>query len=301
VIAALRVAARGMSDGSTSAAAAAAAGSSQPLVAMVCSAMQQQQQRGSATAEEPTEQQQQQGGGTAEEPTEQQQQLPKRLYSLLVSSLKGILLNISDTAGYIRLMLASVEAAKLVVHLCKAAARSGSSSSSSKGTLSVQQLCPWMALAARSVAAAIESHMRLSNDNNAAGLAEIISSNNADAVDKEIATNPDIVLEQLPPAVTWLVEQLQQHQHALGVPAELVAELQQLLSHVQQALPAATTGLCVGLNEPAVGAGTVNSVGCAEMGNVMHRIAMSVMAQTPHAYACNNPGMFDSLMYITGF
>jgi hypothetical protein len=288
VMAALRVAAGVMSNGRTpspaAAAAAAAVGYSQPLVAMFCSAMQQQQQ-GSATAEEPTEQQ-------------QQQQVPKRLYSLLVSVLKGLLLSNGDTAaGDIRLMLGSVDAAELAVQLCKAAASSASnsSSSSSRGVLSAQQVSPWMALAARGVTTAIETHVSLMNEN-APGLAEIKRSSTADAIEMETARKPDAPLERLLPVDTWLLEQLQQHQQALGVPAELVAELQQILSYVQMALPAAMMGLCMSVNEAAMRAGTVNSVGGAEMGNAMHRIAMPVLAQTPHAYACNNPGVLSSLL-----
>jgi hypothetical protein len=275
VIAAVRVAAGGAHNGSTPSAAAAVE-SSQPLVAMFCSAMEQQQL----------------GGAKAEEPTEQQQllQLPKRLYSLLVSSLKGLLLTNGDTAaGDIRVMLASVDVAELAVQLCKAAASSSSSSSSSRGALSVQQVSPWMALAARGVTMAVQSHITLLNEN-AAGLAEIKHSSTADATEKDIARKPNAPLERLLPVVTWLVGQLQQHQQVLGVPAELVAELQQLLTYVQSALPAVVMGLCVRVDEAAMQAGTIHSVGGAEMGNAMHRIAMRVLAQTPHAYACNNPG-----------
>jgi hypothetical protein len=285
--------------GSTPSAAAAAAAleSGQPLVDMFCKAMQQQQQVG-ATPEDATEQQQQQqqqGGATVEDPTEQQQQqqLLKRLYSLLVTSLKGLALCKGDSAaGGIRLMLASIDAAELAVHLCKAAASSGSSSSSSRGALSVQLLGPWMALATLAVTTAIEAHMSLI-DELAPSLAEIKRSSTTDTIEKEIASNPDAPLGRMLPVVTWLVEQLQQHQQGLGVPAELVAELQQL--HMLLPASATMTGACVRVDEAAVQAGTVNSLSGAEMRNVMHRVAMTVLAQTPHAYACNNPGMCGSL------
>jgi hypothetical protein len=194
-------------------------------------------------------------------------------------------------------MLASIDAAELVVHLCKTAASSGSSSSSS-GALSVQQVAPWMALAARGVTCAVEMFVRMTNGN-AAGLAEVKRSSTADAIEQEIARNPNAPLARLLPVDTWLVEQLQQHQQGLGVPAELVAEMQQL----QMLLPASAvmTGPCVEANEAAVQAGAVNSVSSAEMRDAMHRVAASVLAQTPHAYACNNPGVFASLEEPQGF
>jgi hypothetical protein len=264
-------------------AAAVLAGSSQSLAVMFRTAMQQQQQ----------------GGATAEEPNEQQQLLlPKRLYSLLISLLKGLLLSNGDTAGDIRLMLASIDAAELAIHLCKAAgASSSSSSSSSRGALSVQQISPWMALAARGVTTAVEMHLSLMNEN-APGLADIKRSSSADPIEKQIANKPDAPLERLLPIDTWLLQQLKQHQQGLGVPGGLVSELQEMLTYVETALPAAMMGLCVRVDEAAVRAGTINSVGGAEMGNVLHRIAMPVLAQTPHGYACNNPGEATSPLIV---
>jgi hypothetical protein len=110
------------------------------------------------------QQQQQQGGASAAGQDEQQLQLPKRLYSLLISTLKGLLLSNGDTAtGDIRLMLAAVDVSELVVGICSAAGASSSSSSrgAAAAPLSAQLVAPWMALAARCVTTAIEMHMSL--------------------------------------------------------------------------------------------------------------------------------------------
>jgi hypothetical protein len=149
-----------------------------------------------------------------------------------------------------------------------------------------------MALAARGVTCAVELFVRMTNGN-AAGLEEIKHSSTADAIEQEIARNPNAPLARLLPVDTWLVEQLQQHQQGLGVPAELVHELQQLRSYVEVVLPAAMMGHSFKMSEAAVQAGAVESIGIQEMARMMHRIAINVLAQTPHAYACNNPGVFN--------
>ena len=83
-------------------------------------------------------------------------------------------------------------------------------------------------------------------------------------------------LPQLLPAVAWLVESLQQHRQALAVPPQLLAEQQQLNSYLQS----------VAWSEP----GREPSE-AAELAEEMQRIAACVMAQVPHDYACNNPGV----------
>jgi hypothetical protein len=126
---------------------------------------------------------------------------------------------------------------------------------------------------------------------NAAGLAELARG----STDAQVAKKPDAPLQRLLPAVGWLVDCLQQHRQAVGVPAETVEELQQMNSYVQMAMPAAMLGLCMRVDEAAVrNMMSPQSVGAAEMANVMHRIAMPVLVQTPHAYACNNPGVLAS-------
>jgi hypothetical protein len=215
--------------------------------------------------------------------------LPKRVYSLLVSCLKGLLLSNGDTAaGDIRLMLAGVDVAELIVHLCSAAG-AADSSSSRDAALSAQQATPWMALAARCVTTTIEMHISLHAEN-APGVAEIIRSS-TDQREKETAKKLDAPLQQLLPAVQWLVDSLQEYQRDLGVPLESFMKLQQMNSYVQMAMPAAMMGLCMRVGQEDIRNMRVPaSVRAGEMANVMHRIAMPILAQTPHTYACNNPG-----------
>ncbi|WIA32720.1 hypothetical protein OEZ86_005906 [Tetradesmus obliquus] len=91
-------------------------------------------------------------------------------------------------------MLAAVDIAELVVHLCSAAgpisssgsSSGGGSSSSSRGAgLPAQLVSPWMALAARAVKIAVEIQLRLTAD--ISGVAALVCSS-TDAQEKEVAS-----------------------------------------------------------------------------------------------------------------
>jgi hypothetical protein len=268
------------SSSSTPAGAAAAAGSNRPLADLFRTVMQQQQQ-------------QQGGASTGVQDEQQQQQLLKCRYSLLVSTLKGLLRSGGGTAlGDARLMCASVKVTAIVVGLCSAAGAASSSGSSRVGALSVQQLAPWMALAARCVITAVEMHMSLKGKV-AAGAPELAGSNVHALMVEVAAEMPDGLLQQLLPAVSWLVDCLEQHQLTLRVPAELLKEQQRMNSRLHRGMAAVMRGPHVRMAEAAQ-PGAAGTPGVEEMLHNVHSIAMCILAQVPQAYACNNPGVWAS-------
>lgn len=247
---------------------------------------------------------------------DQRQQLSRRLCSLLLSCMKGIMVTSRYTAaGDVRLIQAAVDIATLGQHYCTAASStnsipdkgtakgsysskggtgcSKSSGSSGSSSAAAQHLLPWLALTARCIAYACDLRHHLAG--NPRELAASAENNSTAEQDVQVARNPDLPLQCALPCVAWLVDQIEQHQPELGTPGTALEQLQQYKQQVQLMLPYAAGGRCMMMtpgasssSRPGVGGSQMVSVTGVEVANVLQRLAASAHVELPHSAYCNH-------------